>query len=225
MQTGKGQVVELILQDGLRHARLNCPENLVPAPGQYLLVGHDPSDPLPVPIFSTDSVPNGFIVAPPIPESWSPGRVVNLRGPLGKGFSLPSSAKRVALVAIDISPSRLSGLIRPALLQEASVVVVSDLSVLSLPDEVEIQPLSALNEVAKWADYIACDVAREGISPLRDRLIGEKPSKVSFRAQVLVRTPIPCGGLAECGVCAVTSRSGWGMACKDGPVFDWTELI
>jgi len=44
-------------------------------------------------------------------------------------------------------------------------------------------------------------------------------------AQVLVVTPMPCGGLAECGVCAFTTRRGWKMACKDGPVFDLSELI
>jgi hypothetical protein len=44
-------------------------------------------------------------------------------------------------------------------------------------------------------------------------------------AQVLVVTPAPCGGLAECGVCAVTTRRGWKMACKDGPVFSLNEFI
>jgi NAD(P)H-flavin reductase len=41
---------------------------------------------------------------------------------------------------------------------------------------------------------------------------------------VLLRTQMPCGALAECGVCAVRTRGGWKMACKDGPVFDWREL-
>jgi NAD(P)H-flavin reductase len=41
----------------------------------------------------------------------------------------------------------------------------------------------------------------------------------------LVVAPMPCGGLAECGVCAVTTRRGWKLACKDGPVFDLGELI
>ena len=32
------------------------------------------------------------------------------------------------------------------------------------------------------------------------------------------------GGQGECGVCAVRTRSGWSLACKDGPVYDLAEL-
>ncbi|MBI3152940.1 MAG: hypothetical protein HYZ21_12455, partial [Chloroflexi bacterium] len=44
-------------------------------------------------------------------------------------------------------------------------------------------------------------------------------------AQVLIRTQMPCGALAECGICAVMVGQQWKMACKDGPVFDWKELL
>jgi NAD(P)H-flavin reductase len=47
---------------------------------------------------------------------------------------------------------------------------------------------------------------------------------VKQEAQVLVRTSIPCGGIADCGVCAVMTKSNWKLACKDGPVFDLKEL-
>ena len=225
MHTGKGQVVELILRDGLRHARLKCPDNLVPLPGQYLLAGDQADSPLPVPIFSTDSALQGFIAVAPIPDSWNPGLKLYLRGPLGRGFLLPLSARKVGLVAIENSPSRLHGLIQPALHQAAAVVLVGDKQVDSLPDEVEVQPLSALPEIIQWADYIAFDVARESLPGLREQLFNGNQAKASFDSQVLMRTPIPCGGIAECGVCAVTGRSGWKMACKDGPVFDWKELF
>ena len=224
MHTGKGRVLELILKDGLRHARLTCAENLIPAPGQYLLANGQSDSPLPVPIFFTDSALQGFIGAAPIPDSWNPGRELYLRGPLGKGFSLPGSARRIGLVALEDSPSRLHGLIQSALHQAASVVLVSDLRVDYLPDEVEVQPLSALSEIMEWADYIAVDAARENLPALRAQLSGGKHANVFFEAQVLVRTPVPCGGVAECGVCAVIVKSGWKLACKDGPVFDWREL-
>src|SRR5688572_13640950 len=120
MHTGKGLVVELILRDGLRHARLTCPENLIPAPGQYLLASDEWNSPLPVPIFHTDSAPKGFIAAAPIPDSWNPGREVYLRGPLGRGFILTPLARRVGLAALEGSSSRLYGLIQPALRQAAA---------------------------------------------------------------------------------------------------------
>src|SRR5215207_8711305 len=126
MHTGPGQLVELILQDGLRSARLSCPGNLIPAPGQYLLAGAGSASLLPVPLFYTDSAPSGFIAAPPLPDSWNPGCQLHLRGPLGRGFTLPTLVRRVALVAYDDTPARLLGLIRPALQQNAAVVLVCD---------------------------------------------------------------------------------------------------
>jgi dihydroorotate dehydrogenase electron transfer subunit len=42
--------------------------------------------------------------------------------------------------------------------------------------------------------------------------------------KALVMTPIPCGGIAECGACAVPAHRGWKLACRDGPVFNLNEL-
>ena len=224
MQTGQGQLVELILQDGFRSARLSCPEKLIPSPGQYLLAGDDSSSLLPVPLFYTDSAPSGFIAAPPMPDSWNPRQKIRLRGPLGRGFTLPIPARRVALVAYDNTSARLLGLIRPALEQNAAVVLVSDFVSDSLPDDVEIQPLSTLPEVCEWAGYIALDVARENLPELRKRLDPLNQVSVLKEAQVLISTLMPCGGVAECGVCGVTIKSSWRMACKEGPVFDWGDI-
>jgi len=225
MHTGKGQVVELLLDDGHRQARISCPAALVPSPGQYLLAGGaSPSDPLPVPLFSTESTPFGFTASAPIPEAWTPGTEIVLRGPLGRGFVLPFSARKVTLVPFDGSADRLKGLIRPALRQGAGVVLVSGTDGERLPDEVEIQPFSALEEVLAWADYVAFDVERGNLPGLRERLGGLNQPSAGREAQVLVRTPVPCGGVAECGVCAVTLKSSWKLACKDGPVFDLREI-
>ena len=127
MHTGMGQVVELVLEDGIRLARISCPPNLSPAPGQYLLVSDASANTLlPVPIFYTDFSAEGFIAAPLVNSSWGPGQPLYLRGPLGRGFELPAAARKVALVAFDDTAVRLRGLIRPSLRQEAAVVLVSD---------------------------------------------------------------------------------------------------
>ena len=232
MHAGKGQVLELILENGSRHIRVACPPNLIPSPGQYLLAGDRPGSPLPVPLFYTDSASQGFIAAASVPDSWNPGLELSLRGPLGRGFTLPLSARKVGLVAFDASPARLRGLIRPALKQNAAVVLVCDSNPDSLPDEVEVQPLSALNDVLEWAEYLAFDVAREHLHELRDT-VGQLNQLAAGKAriehdrndtQILIGTPIPCGGVAACGICAVTLKSGWKLACKDGPVFDWKDL-
>jgi len=224
MHTGKGQVVELILENGLRHVRISCPADLIPSPGQYLLAGNASDSPLPVSISSTESASGSFISSTPIPETWTPGTEITLRGPLGHGFALPDSAGKVALVPFDDSSLHLRSLIRPALAQSAAVVLVNNMDWDRLPDEVEVQPFSALDDVLDWADFIAFDVLRKGLPGLREKLGWIKQRSVKKEAQVLVRTPVPCGGVAECGVCAVTLKSGWKLACKEGPVFDLGEI-
>jgi NAD(P)H-flavin reductase len=224
MHTGKGQVSELILEDGYRHVRVTCPSNLIPSPGQYVLAGDASDAPLPVPLFHTDSAPQGFIAAAPIPDAWNPGGELYLRGPLGHGFDLSLSARRVGLIAFDVSPARLRGLIQPALKHGAAVVLVCKSTVDNLPDEVEVHPLSALNEIVEWADYLAFDAAREDLNQLKEGPGKLRQVAAGKESQILVRTAIPCGGAAECGICAVTLRSSWKLACKHGPVFHWNEL-
>lgn len=222
MSTGKGQIVELILEDGRQYVRVSCPSNMIPNPGQYLLASDGSNSPLPVPLFYTDSAPQGFVAAAPVTPAWMPGLLLHLRGPLGRGFSLPLAARRVGLVVLDGSPALLKGLIQPALKQDAAVVLVSNSAPDNLPDDVEVQPVSALGEVLEWADYAGFDIARENLPQLRQQL--ERRYAIKMSAQVLIRTPVPCGGIADCGVCAVTLKSEWKLACKDGPVFDWGEL-
>ena len=225
MYTGTGQVVELKLENGIRQARITCAANLIPSPGQFVLAGTaSQPDPLPDALFSTESVLDGFITCAPIPESWAPGTVITVRGPLGHGFAFPASSQKVALVAFDDSPSRLKALMQISLKQGAAVVLVCDSGENELPDEVEVQPLSGLGDVIDWADYTAFDVARENLSKLKEMVGKTNQATVKGEAHVLIRTPIPCGGIADCGVCAVFLKSNWGFSCKDGPVFDWGEL-
>jgi hypothetical protein len=223
MHTGSGKLVETSLDSG---GWITCASGLIPAPGQYLLAHADGSDaPLPVPVFFSDPAPNGFRAAQPLPPEWIPGTALHLRGPLGRGFSLPPSARHVALVAFDGSPARLRGLIEPALEQEASLALVCSHAPADLPEVLEVHPLDAFLEIWRWADYVALDAARESLSGLRGMLDGAGRVLLRQQAQILVRTPMPCGTLAECGVCAVSSRNGWLMVCRDGPVFELHDLM
>jgi hypothetical protein len=80
--------------------------------------------------------------------------------------------------------------------------------------------LSVFTEAIQWADFIALDIPLEALSGLRAELGLGAFDKLTSPAQVLIHTAIPCGGLADCGACAVSMRRGWNLACKDGPVFD-----
>ncbi len=219
MRNGKGQISEIYLDS---RAQILCLPELIPAPGQYVLAHASASgDPLAVPVFFSDSAPNGFVAAPYLPLSWTPGTQLNLRGPLGHGFAVPAAARKIALIAFDESPERLRGLIPIAFKLGAEVVLVSDVAAHDLPEAVEVQPLQALKDVCQWADYAAFDAARENLPQLGKMLGMEKQAQV----QVLVRAPMPCGAIAECGVCSITIRHEWKMICKDGPVFDLASIF
>jgi dihydroorotate dehydrogenase electron transfer subunit len=112
-----------------------------------------------------------------------------------------------------------------ALEQNLEVVLVCDSTFQGLPEAVEVQPLQALNEVCKWADTIAFDESRENLNQLKEMLGGLGRVAAVHDAQILIHTPMPCGGLAECGVCAVASQRAWKLACRDGPVFLLKDAI
>jgi hypothetical protein len=213
MKNGQGQVVEIFLNS---RARIACPSELIPAPGQYLFAhAVDSNDPLADPVFFSEFAPNGFVAAPGL--SWTPGTQLNLRGPLGHGFAVPAAARKIVLVAFDDSPERLRGLIPIAFKLGAEVVLVSDVPAHDLPEAVEVQPLQALSEICRWSDYTAFDVARENLPRLKARI----GTGNQLQVQALVRSPMPCGAIAECGVCAVNIHNEWKLICKDGPVFEF----
>ena len=220
------KIVELILLDGKPAARILCPPKMIPAPGQYLLAHADDSDaPLAASVFAAKIFADSFLAAPSVPSSWTPGTRLHLRGPLGRGFVLPSSARHVALIAFDNSSARLLPLLDLALKQGSSVALVSETPPDDLPLQVEVQPLRALSDVRSWADYVAMDAARESLPGLREKIGMMSPLAARNDAQILVRTPTPCGALAQCGVCAVETRRGHLLACGDGPVFDLKDLL
>jgi len=216
-----GLIAELVLLDGLSAPRIQCAPGVVPAPGQYVLAhAHNYDEPLATALFMVQQDARGFVASPPAPDSWRPGARVHLRGPLGNGFALPPAARRVALVASDDQPRRLLALVGTAIQQGASVTLLCDDPPDDLSLQVEIQPLRALESVLRWSDYAALDVARESLPGLTEKLVAQGVLTVGGQAQVLVRTPMPCGGLAECGVCTVPARGDSRLACENGPVFD-----
>jgi hypothetical protein len=226
MPQGIGELIELLSDNGKQAGRINCHASLVPAPGQYLLA-HDSTSqiPLPVPIFNAGSIPGGFLAAPPIPKPWAPGTELSLRGPLGRGFIPPDTARRIALLALGASTHRLWPVLHLALERRAAVVLVAASVPPDIPPEVEIQPTSAVPEVAAWADYLAIDLERDSLPDLRTMLGVAIQTGIATVAQVLVGTDMPCGGLADCGVCAVHTRRKWKLACKDGPVFALADVL
>ena len=230
MSTSTGYVAELrVNEDREISALVNCRQEAAPAAGQYLQA-YAPDDTeavLPASLFPTqhsnlgsESPRNEFVAAPPIPPSWQPGTTLHVRGPLGAGFSMPAGIKRLGLAAIGSSTSRLLPLID----QAAEIALFTQTTRLNIPAEIEVNPLSALSENLAWADFLAIDCPLEQLPALRDLLGLEPDAALPARTQILLSTPMPCGGLGDCGVCALKAKRGYKLACVDGPVFDLGEL-
>ena len=231
MQRAEIALLEVRLEgEGLLGGRVECPPGLLPAPGQYLLAhAAGSAEPLPTPVFAARFFPNGtssaeLELAPPLPPAWTAGTRLVVRGPLGRGFSLPATARQVALVAANGAPHALLPLVDAALGQGAAVALYTRGIPAGLPSEVEVLPLDMLPDVLGWADYMAVQLQPGGLSGLRRRFGLAPHTIMPVPAQVLVQVPMPCGGTGECGLCAVLTRRGWKLACKDGPVFDFNGL-
>jgi len=212
-----GSISEFQLEPDGRHApRITCPPKAIPAPGQYLLA-YSPSDPSALfgaALTPQVILPDGFIAAPPVPAGWSLATPLELRGPLGKGFHPPGLVRNLALAAFGDTAARLLPLIPAA----QNIALFTDLPTPRLPAHIEIQPLAALADALPWADFTALDLPLEAIPQLATLPRTGRP------IQALITTPMPCGSLADCGVCAVKAARGYKLACKDGPVFGMNEL-
>ncbi len=241
MAIGIGALLELRLEPEGLSGRIACPPGLRPRPGQYLVAASpDPGEPLPVVLFPSgiSSLAEQAIleIAPPLPPTWAAGMQLALRGPLGSGFHLPPTARRVALARPEGAPYRLLPLAEQALSQRAAVAIYAQTTPAGLPEEVEVLPLDLLPEAPAWADFLALEASLPGLSVLRSALGLNAYQQPGCQTQVLVVTAMPCSGLAECGICAITTKGGiatrsgaaahggWALACSDGPVFDFNAL-
>jgi hypothetical protein len=232
--TGKISLIQ-IGPDCSRSAQIDCDPRLIPNPGGYLLA-HNPNEPdavlgqalfpvgLPAFIEEDDTLP--AINLAPIPRTWHPGTSLQLRGPLGHAFDLPPAVRSLGLIALGESAGRLLPLVPMAMEKNADIAIFSDVPLPQLPPVIEIHTINAVPEAISWADFLAIDIPLENIPFLRSLLQLDPYDYLSCPAQILVSTPMPCAGVAECGVCALSWRKkGYALACKDGPVFNLNHLL
>jgi dihydroorotate dehydrogenase electron transfer subunit len=149
---------------------------------------------------------------------------LDLVGPLGNGFELPREVQRLGLVALGDTISRLMPLVGQIEHSQRGVTLFTNLPLPRIPAYLEAYPLPSLVEALDWPDFLVIDLPLERLPELRDILGLADGRSLACPTQVLVTTPMPCAGLAQCGACAVPGRRGWKLACEDGPVFDLHQL-
>lgn len=212
--------------EGEAFIRLVEAERLPFAAGQIWLGVYDPL----VELLPTVLVPGmdergNWFLAGSIPAGWQPGSRLRLRGPLGGGFALPRSVRRVACVSLDERVHILIPLMCHAIGQASEVVYCGENSPLRLPEQVEVFALHQWEEWWKWADYVAV----QGTLSAAATYFKEVETKYSLdnrqkKLEVMIREPVFCSGMAECGVCAVPSRKGWLLICQNGAVLDASQI-
>jgi len=220
---GQGIIKELVLAEGQGGARIECEPSLIPSPGQYVLAYATGSRvPLATAIFPAKIAANEFLAAPPIPPSWAPGVHLQMRGPLGRGFSWRRGVRRAAFLALDGTAARMLHLVQMALGKGASAAFLSPHIAVDLPPSVEIRPMAEWQQIWAWADQLFIDSPRESLAEVRKMVALGGARQGIGDTQILIRTPMPCGSLADCGACALAGSGPF--VCRDGPVFPLKDL-
>jgi len=170
-----------------------------------------------------------------------PGDQVLCWGPLGRGYSVRSTSQHLLLVAGGIGVAPLVWLAEEAVAERKDVTMVLGgrskdqiFPPTHLPAEVEVVITSedgsagtqglatdAFAEHLEWCDQaFAC-----GPNAMFQAMAGViRTSKYRRPVQVLLEERMGCG-TAICYGCAVETRKGMQLVCKDGPRFDLRDMF
>jgi hypothetical protein len=203
--------------------RVGLPAGRSASPGQpWLARTGDPVTGTLQPLYPVRLLAQGFEAEIESAEEWRLGSTLELLGPIGSGFRPPRNSRRWLLASLRGDLSRLFPLLQDGLARGAAVAAWSDSPMAQLPAAVEVLP--GLREGLEWADYVALDADPETL-PRWQMVAGDVAEQRSYPpGEVLLDLPMLCG-FGGCLTCFVSTRNGWKLACKDGPVFPLAEVV
>jgi len=169
------------------------------------------------------------------------GEMLDILGPLGHGFYISPTSKKLLLVAGGIGIAPLTFLAQQALDQEKSVTLLLGAGARDelypqklLPDGIktiittedgsygkEGKVTDILSGYVDWADQIyACGplAMYSTIAGGRQQWQNKKPVQVSLEIRM------GCG-IGACFSCSIKTKNGMKRVCLDGPVFNLDEVI
>jgi dihydroorotate dehydrogenase electron transfer subunit len=169
------------------------------------------------------------------------GEKLDILGPLGNGFYVKPTSKKLLLVAGGIGIAPLTFLAQQALAQEKSVTLLLGAHTKDelypqklLPSEIkttittedgsygeEGKVTDILSRYVNWADQIyAC-----GPLAMYKTIAGER-QQWQDKKTVHISLEIRMGcGIGACFSCSIKTKNGMKQVCLDGPVFDLDEVI
>ena len=173
-----------------------------------------------------------------------PGDAVYCWGPLGHGYSVRRTARQLLLVAGGIGVAPLVWLADEAVAQGKSVTLVLGgrtseqvFPASLLPHEVEVVVTTedgslgrkglateAFVEHLDWCDQAFACGPNAMFQAMADAI--RTPARTPMRRsiQVLLEERMGCG-TGICYGCAVETRKGMRLVCKDGPMFELREVF
>jgi hypothetical protein len=189
------------------------------APGQVSLAwaDHHAQPWLRVPLHLAPLVTGGMRFYVPLVHPYArlqPGDRLDLLGPCGRGFHLPSGAAHLLVLASSLD--RLLPTIQHSVGLGLAVTALTPRSTDLLPTEVEIHRGPLTEELAVWADAVLLDVADPQARAKHIRSLA--PPRAEGYVQALFHAPMPCG-TGACQACWVEPRQTRRLCCVDGPVF------
>ena len=169
------------------------------------------------------------------------GDVVDVLGPMGNGYTVHLNAERLLLIGAGWGISPLVALAEQQVARGKAVTLLAGASMASahypaawLPPEVEVVYATDDGSLGKqgsvvdlapeywaWADAVyACGpfALYQFLARVAAAQWPEKP------VQALAESPMACG-MGACFSCAVETKRGVRLACKDGPRFDLKDLV
>ena len=169
------------------------------------------------------------------------GETLDLLGPLGNGFSIEPSSRKLLLVAGGIGIAPLAFLAHKAIVQKKSLTLLLGARTKDglypkkvLPSGIELitttedgsygekgKVTDILSRYSGWADQIyACGplAMYKAIANQRQQWQKKKPVQVSLEVR------LGCG-IGACFGCSIKTKNGMKQVCRDGPVFNLDEVI
>ena len=173
------------------------------------------------------------------------GDKVNVLGPFGKGFSLPTHSQNLLLIGQGAHILPLLQLAELALSKKMNVVLA--LEVFSERDLYPAQAISPaielrlvsrdgkqgqkgnfldnLADLPTWADSVCALGSQDFLRSLKTLLQDKRLFLTQGFAQALITdAPLHICGVGSCQLCAIRTSKGMRLACTNGPVFDLTDL-